>query len=70
MKLTKVNSSMVYAIGYDKKSQILEVVYLSGKIWRYEEIPKEIYKELIESKSIGSYMRSCIIDCYPSYPVR
>ena len=62
--LTKVKSNMIYAVGYDPKEKILEVVFTKGKIWAYEDAPEEEYKNLMESKSIGSYMRSCIIDCY------
>jgi hypothetical protein len=70
MNLKKVNSSMVYAIGYNPKSKTLEVVFKSGKVWVYEEVPKKVYQELLKSKSIGSYMRENIIDCYPSYLAR
>ncbi|MBS3905832.1 MAG: KTSC domain-containing protein [Syntrophaceae bacterium] len=31
MNLKKVNSSMIYAIGYDLNSKTLEVVFRSGK---------------------------------------
>lgn len=61
---------MVYAIGYDSKSKTLEVVFRSGKAWVYEEVPKKVYQELLKSKSIGSYIRENIIDCYQSYPIR
>lgn len=67
--LTKLNSSMIYAIGYDPKEKILEVVFTKGKIWAYQDVPEEVYKDLLESKSIGSYMRSSIIDCYPDYEI-
>ncbi len=70
MNLKKVNSSMVYAIGYDPKSKTLEVVFRSGKAWAYEEVPKKVYQELLKSESIGSYIRENIIDCYLSYPIR
>ena len=70
MDLKKVNSSMVYAIGYAAKSKTLEVVFRSGKTWVYEEVPKRVYQELLRSESIGSYMRENIIDCYSSYPIR
>ena len=69
MNLKKVNSSMVYAIGYDPKSKTLEVVFRSGKAWVYEEVPKKVYQELLKSESIGSYMRENIIDCYLSYSI-
>ena len=67
--LTKVKSNMIYAVGYDPKEKILEVVFTKGKIWAYEDVSEEEYKNLIESSSIGSYMRSCIIDCYSDYEI-
>jgi hypothetical protein len=70
MDLKKVDSGMVYAIGYDSRSKTLEVVFRSGKAWVYEEVPKKVYQELLKSESIGSYMRENIIDCYPSYTIR
>lgn len=70
MNLKKVDSSMVYAVGYDSKSRSLEVVFRSGKAWIYEDVPKKVYQELKKSASIGSYMRECIIECYDSYPIR
>ena len=53
MNLKKVDSSMVYAIGYDQKSKSLEVVFNSGKIWIYENVPRKIYSEMMKSSSIG-----------------
>ncbi len=31
----------------------------------YFDVPQETYEGLLASKSKGSYMRSCVIDCYP-----
>ena len=67
--LTRVNSSMVYAVGYDPEEKILEVVFTKGKIWAYEGVPKKTYKDLIASKSVGSYMRNYIFDCYQDYSI-
>lgn len=60
---------MVYAIGYDPNEKLLEVVFAKGKIWAYEDVPKKVYKELMSSKSIGSYMKNYIFDCYNDYPI-
>ena len=35
----------------------LEVVFTGGKVWVYEEVPKKVYQELLESVSIGSSKR-------------
>ncbi len=60
---------MIYAVGYDPEEKLLEVVFTKGKIWAYEGVPKEVYEGLMTSKSIGSYMRSYIFDCYRDYPI-
>ena len=65
MKLEPVESTMIQAAGYDEKSSTLEVVFNSGKTYRYFEVPKTVYLELMESNSKGSYMLSDVIDCFP-----
>ena len=66
MKLTTVESSMIHAVGYDRKTRTLEVIFNSGQTYVYEEVPPKVYKELMEAESKGRYMRDAIIDCYPS----
>ncbi|HSF75534.1 MAG TPA: KTSC domain-containing protein [Microcoleus sp.] len=70
MKLEAVESSMIQAVGYDEKSSTLEVVFNSGKTYRYFEVPKTVYLELMESDSKGSYMLSDVIDCFPYEQVK
>nr|WP_309694535.1 KTSC domain-containing protein [Armatimonas sp.] len=70
MTLVTVDSSMLHAVGYDEEAKELEAVFASGKVYRYEGVPKEVYEELLASDSKGSFMRNAIIDCYPDYPVR
>ena len=65
MQLTTVESSMLYAAGYDSKTRTLEVVFNSGGIYQYYDVPPEEYKELMEAESKGRYMHECIIDMYP-----
>jgi KTSC domain len=69
MQLVTVESSMIHAVGYDKESQELEVVYTSGKIWRYTSVPEQIYRQLLAADSKGSFMKACIIGMYPEYKV-
>jgi len=64
-KLTRVDSSMVYAVGYDRESKTLEVVFTRGGVWEYSGVPERVYRDMMKSTSIGSYMRSCILDVYP-----
>ena len=70
MELIKVDSSMIYAFGYDEQQQILEVVFKRTGVYRYHNVPKEVYQQLLDADSKGSYMRDLIIDMYPTERVR
>ena len=70
MKLEPVESSTIQSAGYDEESYTLEVVFNSGKTYRYFEVPKTFYLELMESDSQGSYMLSDVIDCFPYEQVK
>ena len=70
MDLIKVDSSMIYAIGYDEQQQVLEVVFKRTGVYRYRNVPKDVYEGLLKSSSKGSYMRDMIIDMYPTEHLR
>lgn len=69
MQLTTVESSMIHAVGYDDEARELEVVFNSGGIYRYQDVDKETYEELLEAESKGRFMHACVIDMYPYYKV-
>lgn len=69
MHLVTVESSMIQAVGYDAKAQELEVVFNSGKTYRYTGVPRTVYEELLEADSKGQFMRAYVIDVYPDYLV-
>jgi hypothetical protein len=70
MELQQVESSMVQAVGYDEGSQTLEVVFNNGKTYKYSQVPKEIYEQLLAADSKGSYMQDAVIDCYQYRQIR
>ena len=70
MELIKVDSSMIYALGYDEQQQMLEVVFKRNGVYRYRDVPKKVYEGLIKASSKGSYMRDMIIDRYPTEHLR
>mgnify|MGYP001268980350 CR=1 FL=1 len=65
MTYTEVDSSMIDLVGYDEKEKVLEVRFVNtGLSYRYYDVPKEKYEELMKASSKGQYMRGCIIDFY------
>jgi len=65
-----VTSSVVRAIGYDAEARALEIDFHTGRRYRYENVPAEIYTELVESDSIGATFNECVRDAYPSKRLR
>lgn len=66
-----VNSSMLSAVAYDEKEQILYAEFANtGKVYAYEEVEKEVFEELLAAQSVGSYFRDNILDCYGDWQVK
>lgn len=70
MRLQAVESSQIYAIGYDEPSETLIVVSVLGRIHQYFGVPKVVYEELMAAESKSHYLRRAIIDRYPYNYVR
>ncbi len=52
---TPVASSHLKAVGYDPDTRTLEVVFLSGHHYRYQDVPPEEYQMLMNVDAHGSY---------------
>ena len=55
IKATKVDSSNISKVGYDKESQTLEIHFKAGTIYQYHPVPESIHLALISADSIGGY---------------
>ena len=50
-----VESTDLTSVGYDEPRRVLEIEFRSGGIYRYHEVPKEIFSGLMESESKGRF---------------
>lgn len=67
MNLTPVTSSNVAAIGYDGSEQILFIRFEGNdKVYEHHGVSYEIFNELQEAESVGSYYARNIKKQYPS----
>ena len=55
MERHRVDSSVIVAVGYDDGGHVLEVVFRTGRTYRYFRVPPKAYDRLIHAKSIGGY---------------
>ena len=60
-----VESSMINAVGYDRESRRLQVIFNTGQVYCYEGVPPEVFEGLLAADSKGRYMRAHIIAVYP-----
>lgn len=51
-----VDSSNIEAIGYDEDNQELHVRFLSGACYIYNGVPRQIFDDLMEAPSKGSFL--------------
>ena len=60
MELNEVQSSNIKRVGYNAEKEDLFVEYLSGALYRYKKVPKEVYDQLLESDSKGKFINTYI----------
>lgn len=70
MERTRVSSSSIRSVGYDARSQTLEVEFSGGSIVQYQRVPSEVHRRLMASPSPGSYFRDEIEESYTAQRVR
>ncbi|HEY0741144.1 MAG TPA: KTSC domain-containing protein [Chryseosolibacter sp.] len=60
---------MAKSIGHDPFQSILEIEFTSGEIWQFNNVPHNVYKEML-TFSIGKYFQAFIRDKYGAKRVK
>ncbi|MFN2509565.1 MAG: KTSC domain-containing protein [Chthoniobacterales bacterium] len=55
IKREPVESSALASVGYSRNLHALEIQFRDGLIYRYEEVPISVYRELISAESKARY---------------
>ena len=58
------NSSYISETDYDPQTQTLDVTFTDGSQFRYTDVPRGIYTQMITSASVGREFRALIRDRY------
>ncbi len=64
MERVPVQSRDIAIIGYEEKTLTLEVAFRGGGVYHYQNVPAEIYKNLMSATSHGTYFNQNIKDSY------
>ena len=70
MERQHVDSSVIVALGYDESAGILEVVFRTGRTYRYFRVPQAEFDALRDADSIGGYFNRKIRPRYPGVEVK
>ena len=66
MERKRISSSKIRAIGYDPKSQVLEVEFSDGKVLAYGGVSPEVHRQFMAAPSPVSFFEDKIDENYPS----
>lgn len=67
--MQKVQSSNVESVGYDEKNQVIHVQFITGSLYGYENVPKEVYDNLLAAPSIGAFIHREMKGVYTCKPL-
>jgi hypothetical protein len=62
MERKRINSSKIRAVGYDPKSQVLEVELRDGAVIAYRGVSQEVHRQFMNAPSPTSYYEDKIAD--------
>jgi len=57
-----VESSSLRSIGYDRRTATLEIEFDGGGVYRYEDVPLEIWQGLRQADSKGKFFQANVRD--------
>ena len=56
------NSSNIGKIRYDADKQLLEITFLTKKVFQYEAVPKRIWDNMLKAESVGKFFHKEVKD--------
>lgn len=65
MDMTSVDSSFIASIGY--KDGTLHILFSSGKLYSYSNVPESVYIDFMNAPSHGKYFHAYINSAYVGY---
>ncbi len=66
MRRKPIDSSAIASLGYDPARETLEVEFRSGNVYRYFDVPREVYQDFLGARSKGRYFGAFIRGQYDS----
>jgi len=65
-----VISSNILGIAYDEDTQTMQVEFTNGGVYKYDDVPQEVYEDFLNAGSPGSFFANDIKGSYGYSRVR
>jgi hypothetical protein len=65
MERKRISSSKIRGVGYDPKSEVLEVEFNDGRVMAYSGVSPEVHRQFMNAPSPVSFFEDKIADEYP-----
>ncbi|MCL4466051.1 MAG: KTSC domain-containing protein [Chloroflexi bacterium] len=65
MERQPVMSSDLASVGYDLRTQTLEIEFVKGGVYQYDGVSVDVYERLVTAPSVGRYFHSTVRNAYP-----
>jgi hypothetical protein len=65
MQPVPLESTLLASVSYDGRRRLLDVVFRSGALYRYFNVPSASYLGLLAAVSKGTYFNRHIRNCFP-----
>lgn len=66
MERKRISSAKIRGIGYDSKSQVLEIEFNDGRVMAYSGVSPEVHRRFMNAPSPVSFFEDKIADEYPA----
>ena len=57
-------SSVIRDYGYDDARRVLEITFVSRRVYAYYDVPPEVFQEFEMARSKGEFFNRHIRDCF------
>ena len=64
MQRQRVNSSRIRSVGYDEKSQTLEIEFSNGQVLQYPKVYPEVYRRFMAAPNPTAFYEDKIAEDY------
>jgi hypothetical protein len=69
MERRAVTSSALTSVGYDAHTRVLEIEFRNARVYRYHDVPHDVFQFLLRTPEKGRYVNRVIASRYRFEPV-